>query len=151
MSATPATRLATFHLDAPPERVLPLFTAAGEREWAEGWDPVILSGNGERGSAFRTRSPEGRETVWTVIAYDSSAGRASYARLAQNSNIGIVDVTCAAAAGGGTDVGVRYTLTPLSAEGEAFVERFLSAPEYAQMIEEWRLATSAALARHGAR
>ena len=34
MSAAPATRSGSFHLDAPPDRVFPLFTAEGERAWA---------------------------------------------------------------------------------------------------------------------
>jgi hypothetical protein len=54
-------------------------------------------------------------------------------------------VTCTEQPGGGTDVSVRYTLTALSQAGEAFVTEFLEARHYAQMIEEWRLATSKAL------
>lgn len=147
MSQPPATQVRTFHLDATRTRVMPLFTALGERDWAPGWEPDILSGAGERGSAFRTRAADGRETVWTVVDYQPAQGRTSYARLAQGSNIGLVDVICTEPPGGGTDVSVRYTLTPLSADGATFVERFLGANHYAAMIEEWRVATTAALAR----
>ena len=143
----PRTRSGTFHLDAPRAQVLPLFTAQGERDWAPGWDPVMLSGAGERGSAFRTRQPDGRTTTWIVIEHRPAEGRAGYARLAEDSNIGLVDVVCTEAAGGGTDVSVRYTLTPLHAGAEHFVEHFLSAEHYDRMMEEWRAATSAALAR----
>jgi hypothetical protein len=143
----PRTRSGTFHLDAPRAQVLPLFTAQGERDWAPGWDPVMLSGSEERGSAFRTRHPDGRTTTWIVIEYRPSEGRVGYARLAEDSNIGLVDVVCTEAAGGGTDVSVRYTLTPLHAGAEHFVEHFLSAEHYDRMIEEWRAATNAALAR----
>jgi hypothetical protein len=142
----PRTRSGTFHLDAPRAQVLPLFTAQGERDWAPGWDPVMLSGAAERGSAFRTRHPDGRTTTWIVIEYRPAEGRVGYARLAEDSNIGLVDVVCKEAAGGGTDVSVRYTLTPLHAEAEHFVEHFLSAEHYDRMIEEWRAATNAALA-----
>jgi hypothetical protein len=147
MLALPRTRSGTFHLDAPRAQVLPLFTAQGERDWAPGWDPVMLSGAQERGSAFRTRHPDGRTTTWIVIEYRPAEGRAGYARLAEDSNIGLVDVVCTEAAGGGTDVCVRYTLTPLHAGAEHFVEHFLSAEHYDRMMEEWRAATSAALAR----
>jgi hypothetical protein len=126
---------------------LPLFTARGEREWAPGWDPLMLSGAEERGSAFQTRNHEGRTTTWIVIDYRPAEGRAGYARLAQDSNIGLVDVLCTDAAGGGTEVSVTYTLTPLHAGAEGFVDDFLSPEVYARMMEEWRAATNAALAR----
>ena len=145
--ANPSSQNRGFHLDAPRARVMPLFTAEGEREWAPGWDPTMLSGAERRGSAFLTVNHEGRNTTWIVIDYRPSEGRVSYARLAQGSNIGLVDVLCTEPAAGGTDVSVTYTLTPLCAEAEAFVRHFLSPEAYTLMIEEWRVATSAALER----
>ncbi len=145
MPAEPRSQNRSFHLDAPLARVMPLFTARGEREWAPGWDPTMLSGTEQRGSAFRTVNPEGRSTTWIVIEHRPFEGRVSYARMVQDSNIGLVDVDCAEPASGGTDVSVTYTLTPLCAEAEGFVRHFLSVEAYVQMIEEWRVATSAAL------
>ena len=78
-----ARRVRSFHLDAPRARVFPLFTARGERDWAPGWDPLILSGAEERGSAFQTRNQGGQTTTWIVVDYRPAAGRASYARLAE--------------------------------------------------------------------
>ena len=147
MAAIPRTRIRSFHLDAPRSRVFPLFTARGEREWAPGWDPTMLSGAEERGSAFQTRNPEGQTTTWIVVEYRPSEGRVSYARLAHGSNIGLVDVICTEPEGGGTDVSVAYTLTPLHAGAEAFVDEFLDPQHYARMIGEWQAATAAALAR----
>jgi hypothetical protein len=151
MSVDPRSRTHSFHLDAPCAQVLPLFTARGEREWIPGWEPLLLSGAEQRGSAFQTRNHEDQTTTWIVIDYRPSAGRASYARLAQDSNIGLVDVICSEAAGGGTTVSVEYTLTPLNAAAESFVEEFLEPARYGRMIEEWRDATSTALARLTAR
>ena len=144
MSAPPATQVRSFRLDAPLARVFPLFTAEGERGWAPGWEPIILSGAVERGSAFATRSHSGIETTWIVADYRPTEGRVSYARLAQDSNIGLVDVTCTSAEGG-TVVTVRYTLTGVSEEGRAFVQEFLEPERYSRMIEEWRVMTSKAL------
>ncbi len=144
MSAHPHTQVRSFHLDAPLARVFPLFTALGEKAWAPGWEPQILSGQEARGSVFRT-SRDGRETTWIVVDYRPSEGRASYARLAHGSNMGLVDVQCSAAPDGGTDVSVRYTLTGLDAQGQAFVAEFLQPEQYARMIEEWRELISAAL------
>jgi hypothetical protein len=145
MPAVAATQVGTFHLNAPRERVFPLFTVEGERAWAPGWQPRILSGSGERGSAFITTAHDGGTVTWIVTDYRPAAGRVSYARLVQDSNIGIVDVVCTEPAGGGTDISVRYTLTPVSEAGQAFVVRFLSDPHYTTMIDEWRVATSKAL------
>jgi len=147
MAEAPRSRIRGFHLDAPRAKVMPLFTARGEREWAPGWDPTMLSGAEQRGSAFRTSNHEGRTTTWIVIDYRPSEGRASYARLAEGSNIGLVDVVCTEPPAGGTDVSVAYTLTPLHAEAEAFVRHFLEPETFSRMIEEWHAATSAALAR----
>jgi hypothetical protein len=146
MSAPPAaTQVRSFRLEAPLARVMPLFTAEGERSWAPGWEPVMLSGAVERGSAFSTRAHSGIETTWIVVDYRPAEGHASYARLAQGSNIGLVDVICTAVAGDATEVSVRYTLTGVSEQGRAFVREFLEPEHYSRMIEEWRVATSAAL------
>ena len=145
MSAAPMTQVRTFHLNAPLARVFPLFTAQGERAWAPGWEPRILSGSEERGSAFITTAHTGATVTWIVTDYRPTEGRVSYARLVQDSNIGMVDVICTEPAQGGTDISVRYTLTAVSAAGESFVTQFLAAQHYTTMIEEWRLATSKAL------
>lgn len=143
----PAARsqIRSFHLDAPRARVFPLFTAQGERRWAPGWDPLILSGAEERGSAFQTCNAEGQTSTWIVVDYRPAEGRASYARLAHGCNIGLVDVVCRDAEGG-TQVSVAYTLTPLHAAAEACIARFLEPRAYDRMMEEWRMATAAALA-----
>jgi len=140
-----ATQVGTFHLNAPRERVFPLFTAEGERSWAPGWEPRILSGSGERGSAFITTGHHGSTVTWIVTDYRPAEGRVSYARLVQDSNIGIVDVICTEPTSGGTDISVRYTLTPVTEAGQSFVAQFLSDQHYTTMIDEWRVATSKAL------
>jgi hypothetical protein len=147
MSAPPVTQVGSFHLEAPRSRVLPLFTARGERDWAPGWDPEMLSGGEERGSAFRTRNQHGQETIWIVTEYDPLEGTVSYARAALGSNIGLVDVICTEPAGGGTDVSVRYTLTALSEAGRSFVHNFLDTERYSRMIDDWCASTTEALAR----
>jgi len=147
MSAPPLTQIGTFHLEAPRSQVFPLFTARGERDWAPGWNPEMLSGAEERGSAFRAQHEHGPETIWVVTEFRPQEGRVSYARAALGSNIGLVDVVCTDSAAGGTDVSVRYTLTALSETGRIFVSNFLDAGHYSQMIEHWRAATAEALAR----
>jgi hypothetical protein len=144
MSKSPATQVGTFRLEAPIARVFPLFTALGERAWAQGWEPELLSGREQRGSVFRT-THGGHEATWIVVAYLPAQGHVSYARLVQGSNMGLVDVECSAISGGDTEVSVRYTLTGLNAQGQMFVDEFLDAAHYRRMIAEWREAISKAL------
>lgn len=144
MPNPPATQMRTFHLEAPLARVFPLFTANGERAWAPGWEPRILSGAEERGSAFITTAHDGALVTWIVTDYRPAQGRVSYARLVRDSNIGLVDVSCTEARGG-TDISVRYTLTAVSEAGESFVARFLEDEHYRRMIAEWQAATRKAL------
>ncbi|HEV2442596.1 MAG TPA: SRPBCC family protein [Steroidobacteraceae bacterium] len=145
MSNPPSSQVRGFHLDAPVARVFPLFTALGEKAWARGWEPEILSGREERGSVFRTIHGD-REATWIVVDYRPAQGHVSYARLVQGSNMGLVDVDCRAAPEGGTEVSVRYTLTGVSPEGKVFVNEFLDPGHYSRMIGEWRAATAKALA-----
>lgn len=145
MSDPSSTQIRSFRLDAAVAKVFPLFTALGEKAWAAGWEPELLSGKEERGSVFRTTHGD-RETTWIVVDYRPAQGQVSYARLAQGSNMGLVDVQCRPIAGGRTEVSVRYTLTGLNAQGRAFVAAFLEPAHYSQMIEEWRQAIDKALA-----
>jgi hypothetical protein len=145
MADAPASQTGSFHLDVPPARAFPLFTAAGERSWAPGWDPEMLSGDVERGSVFRTQA-HGHETVWIVTEYRADARRVSYARLAGGANMGLVDVTCEAE-GIGTRVTVRYTLTPLSHEAEQNVQQILAPAHYAAFMREWEESITKALAQ----
>lgn len=145
MAAEPHANTRRFHLDAPCARVFPLFTAMGEKQWADGWNPTLLSGSERRGSAFQTRHPDGQVTTWIVTEYDPAAGRVSYARLAEGSNIGLVDVRCSKD-GDGSAIEVSYTLTGLNPKGDAFAAMFTADAHYGSMIDEWQRALGKALA-----
>ena len=145
MAYAPLSNSRDFRLDASCARVFPLFTAEGEKAWAPGWNPEMLSGATERGSVFRTAGHDGgHKAVWIVTGYEPHRHRVSYARLVQDSNIGLVDVTCRGSAGGAR-ITVTYTLTGLNKDGDAFVREFLSDPHYERFIEEWRVALSEVL------
>lgn len=144
-AAAPQSQTSSFRIEAPCARIFHLFTAEGERAWAPGWEPEILSGAVERGSVFRTVA-DGRETVWVVTEYQPEQGRVGYARIAQGSNMGLVDVRCSDAPDGASLVSVTYTLTPLNPEAHGFVEEFLGSQRYAAYIQEWRQAIATYLA-----
>jgi hypothetical protein len=96
---------------------------------------------------FRASTHAGKESTWIVTDYRPAEGRVSYARLAHGSNFGLVDVICTGSGTGGTDVSVRYKLTGVSPEGQHFVAEFLGPDHYRNMLEEWRTAVTAALAK----
>ena len=145
LATPPPAQTASFTLEASCGRVFHLFTAAGERLWAgPSWNPEILSGSVRRGSVFRTRAG-GRETVWVVTDYRPDQGRVSYARIAQRSNMGLIDVRCQNLSPSHSRITVSYTLTPLSTEGTKFVRRVLGKKHFEHYIGEWKQSLDAFL------
>jgi hypothetical protein len=149
MYHTPPSASTTFEIAAPLAAVFPCFTALGERAWAPGWEPELLSGREQRGSAFRTRADDRCETLWVVTDYRPDLGRVSYARVALGRHVGLVDVACQETGRAHTQVTVTYTLTPLGAEAEAAVVEFLEPPAFAAYVGTWQPAISAALGVSG--
>ena len=145
MASSPQSQERSFRVNAPCALAFALFTPLGERAWAPGWEPELLSGEEDRGSVFRTRA-HGVETLWIITDYRPNEGRVSYARLKQGSNFGLVDVECRDA-GGGSEVTVRYTLTGVTPEGEAWVREFLDDAHYDAFIREWQDSIDKALSK----
>lgn len=146
--ARPALRTAqsgAIHVALPPERAFDLFTAEGERLWAPGWDPVVLSGCGgtEPGAVFLT-SHGGEETIWTVIEADRAAGRLCYSRVSPGIRAGTVRVRLHPD-GAGSRVEVAYDLTALSESGAAAVAA-MDPAGFAAMMREWESLVGAAVA-----
>ena len=124
----------------PPERARFLFTAAGERLWAPGWEPAFPAGEEEdQGSVFVTVAG-GVETFWVIVASGESSVR--YARVAPGVSAGTVEVRLRAG-GDGTVAEVAYDLTALSDEGDAALAGLESG--YAGFLGEWRDAIAAAV------
>ena len=145
LATSPPAQTASFTLEASCRRVFHLFTATGERLWAgPSWNPEMMSGSDRRGSVFRTRA-DGRETVWVVTDYRPDQGRVGYARIAQGSNMGLVDVRCRNLSPRHSRITVSYTLTALSPEGTIFVRRFLGKKHFERYIGEWKRSLDAFL------
>jgi hypothetical protein len=124
----------------PPERAMFLFTAAGERLWAPGWEPAFPAGEQEdAGSVFVTASG-GVETFWVIVERGESSVR--YARVAPGMSAGTVEVRLRAD-GDGTLAEVAYDLTALSEEGDEALAKLESG--YDEFLGEWRDAIAAAV------
>jgi hypothetical protein len=121
-----------------PEAAWELFTATGERRWAEHWSPEFPDGDDDRspGTVFVT-SHGSVETTWVVTACDPGE-RVAYARMSSDGTVGTVDVTCHAAESDTTQVTVTYRLTDVTADGQHHLSRF--SDTFDHEIDGWRAA-----------
>jgi hypothetical protein len=134
--AANVTHSGSFHVDAPPEQSIHLFTALGEILWADGWQPVILSGDGiEKGTVFVTTHNE-EVTIWVVVDFDPQKFHVRYSRVTPLMRAGTVEVCVRSDGQGGSNVDVSYQLTALSEAGNRDLAHF-DAQEYSEMMTEW--------------
>jgi hypothetical protein len=134
-AAAHVVHTATIHLDAPVDRVFPMFEPEGERHWAPGWDPHYLwpaDGSARVGTTFTT---DGGGTVW-ILAEHEPGRRVVYTHI-RRGVAGRVEVRCSPAQDGGTTAEVRYDLTALSPDAS---EPLLTAPEehFRAWIGHWQ-------------
>jgi hypothetical protein len=138
----------TISVPLPPEEAMRLFTARGERDWVEGWDPEFPAGEpaeeGE-GTVFVTTA-DGRSTYWVVAARASRSVR--YARTTPGLFAGTVEVRERSSDSRSTMVDVTYDLSALTPQGAAELDDF--AAGYEQEIKSWAVAIDAALADESA-
>lgn len=126
----------SFHVDAPPEQSIHLFTATGELLWADGWHPVIMSGDGtEKGTVFVT-THNAEVTIWVVVDFDTQNFHARYSRVTPSMRAGTVEVSVRSDGQGGSNVDVGYKLTGLSESGNRDLAHF-DAQKYSEMMTEW--------------
>ena len=136
--AAKVTHSGSFHVDAPPELSIHLFTAAGEILWADGWHPVILSGDGtEKGTVFVTSHNE-EVTIWVVVDYDPENFHVRYSRVTPSIRAGTVEVFVRSDGQGGSNVDVSYQLTALNEAGNRDLAHF-EAQAYSEMMAEWEI------------
>jgi hypothetical protein len=125
------------------ERALHLFTPRGEREWAEGWDPVFPAeprDDGAPGTVFVTHADVGRQAIWMVVHRTEHSMR--YARAVPGVWAGTVEVRCEPAASH-TVAHVTYDLTALDDAERPRLREF--AAGYDAFLHEWEHALAAAL------
>ena len=124
----------------PVGRAFFLFTAAGERLWAPGWEPRFPAGEEESAGSVFVTAAGGVETFWVIVERGERSVR--YARVAPGVSAGTVEVQLRAD-GDGTSAEVAYDLTALSDEGDAALANLESG--YAEFLGEWRDAIAAAV------
>jgi hypothetical protein len=134
----------TIRVPLPADQAMQLFTARGERDWVDGWDPEFPAGEppeeGE-GTVFVTTA-DGRSTFWVVAV--SATRSVRYARTTPGFFAGTVDVRERRSDARSTEVDVTYDLSALTPQGAAELDDF--AAGYEREIGAWEVAIETALA-----
>jgi hypothetical protein len=146
-----AEREHAFTVALPPADAFVCFEPLGEKNWAEGWQPVFTSPEDARlhdGSVFTVESaqPQGGmiSSVWTVSRYEPP-------RLIEYRNVLLglratrITVRCEPQAAG-TRVTVRYVYHGLSEPGDHLIGK-MTPEAYRQMIDSWGADIAAYLKR----
>ncbi len=112
------------------ESIFPLFGPVREREWAPGWDPVIVYSQSpwiEESMVFTTRGHDPLEDiiVWTVSRYDPGQARVEYTVFTPD-RLWTIDIRCREdEVPSWTRVEVTYTYTGLTLKGNETIDRAL--------------------------
>jgi hypothetical protein len=125
------------HLDAAPERVLPLLTPLGERAWASGWEPEMRwePTGGGAGTLFVVRHP-GSDTLWLLDTWEPASGHVHYVHVTPGSDVTEIDIRLRPDGKDRSIATVRYTWTALGDPGVALV-RSKTPEAYLHFMREW--------------
>ena len=126
------------------KRVFLLFTPNGEKKWVKDWDfepvfpyPFYL----EEKCVFKTGTHDykSEEAIWIINKYQPEQYRIEYIRLESAAKMGHIQITCKSKNRNRTEVGVTYTYTGLTDEGNIFIENFTK-EKYIKYIKDWERA-----------
>ena len=146
------------HLEAPPERVLPLLTPLGERAWASGWEPEMRwePEGGGAGTLFVVRHPghpaprtpgtpeerregaarPGSDTLWLLDIWEPASGHVRYVHVTPGSDVTEIDIRLRPDGKARSIATVRYTWTALGEPGVALI-RGKTPEAYVHFMQEW--------------
>jgi hypothetical protein len=126
------------HLDAPPERVLPLLTPLGESAWASGWEPEMRwePAGGGAGTLFVVQHPGHPDTVWLLDTWEAASGHVHYVHVTPGSDVTEIDIRLRPDGKDRSVATVRYTWTALGEHGIALV-RSKTPEAYVHFMREW--------------
>jgi hypothetical protein len=147
-SAEQYVQSATIELNGTIERVFPLFTPLGEKNWAEGWDPKMISpstGSMQEGLIFQT--PDhlhgAPPLTWVVSHYSLTAHQVRYI-VTSPLRVAVISVTCTASGKVKTTAVINYILTGMTPEGNE-LSRHLIGKMFASNLRDWETAINAYL------
>jgi polyketide cyclase/dehydrase/lipid transport protein len=135
------TLVGNLHVSLPVREAFRLFTARGEREWVDGWDPSFpdhVEDDASVGTVFVTAAG-GHHATWVVVDRDGDR-RIRYARVVTGRDAGTVEVELAPD-GDGSAVTVTYQLTALTVAGKGWLDKFVDG--YPEFMKSWETALAA--------
>ena len=134
-------RSAEITVALPRDQAIALFTAEGERRWAEDWNPRYPQPARRDGPGVVFNTAHGScETTWIMVDHRPDGVR--YARVTHGMTAGTVAVDVVAPHNDTTRLRVTYDLTALTTTGEAWLA-VLDA-EYDTEIASWATDIAAA-------
>jgi hypothetical protein len=141
------SRSADIILNSTIDNVFPLFGPVREKEWAKGWDPVILSGSGdvEEQMVFRTASGYKDEPnyTWIVSKFIPSSFLIVYSVISVD-RIWFITVNCKPL-GSKTQATITYTYNGFT-EAAAIRNRESADRMFAEELKDWQKAINHYLA-----
>jgi hypothetical protein len=134
---------ASIELNGTIDRVFPLFTALGEKNWAEGWNPsLVFPASGEMREGLIFQTPDhvhaAPALTWVVSRYNVSSHQIQYI-ITSPIRVAIISVTCTASGKGITTARISYELTGLSTEGNE-LSHHLIGKIFATNLKDWETA-----------
>jgi hypothetical protein len=135
------TRTYVQKLQAGPEEVFPLLCPVRERDWVDGWDPLVVysrSGLAEPDCVFLTGDDE-PESVWIITRRDSDKFELEILKVTPWTTIARINIGLRQNEASGTDATVTYTYTALSETGEDFLRHYTES-YYADFMRYWETA-----------
>jgi hypothetical protein len=134
---------ASIELNGNIDRVFPLFTALGEKNWAEDWNPDLVfpsSGEMQEGLIFQTPDHvHGAPSLtWVVSRYNVSSHQIQYI-VTSSIRVTVISVTCTISGTNNTIATISYKLTGLNPEGNE-LSHHLIGKIFATNLKDWQTA-----------
>lgn len=135
------SKTSTITLNAPIDKVFPLFNPINEKEWAAGWNPHVLypsTGSVEERMVFRTLSHHGQgsDSIWTITKYHPDQSFIEYF-VFTSERLWWISIQCDEGNGGDKTVAkITYTYNGLTEAGNLMNEKALEAMFHSE-LKDW--------------
>ena len=137
-NAQRVTRQYVQTIQATPSVVHALICPVKEAEWLESWNYKLIfshSGVAELGCVFTSQSA-GEETIWLITKRDDARCETEFVRLTPGSRVAVVSVRIEDGGQQTSRVHISYTITALTAAGNAFIDSF-SEENFVKDMQFW--------------
>jgi hypothetical protein len=139
----------TINLKGSVAEVTPLFGPVREADWAPSWKPRFLhsaQGAQSEGAVFTTLTPNGRERLWLLTAYDVKEGRVEYVFISPGFTASEITIQVVPDGVRQSKATITYRHSALAPDGNREVEK-LDAHWAEEQRVHWETAINAALAK----